>query len=53
VYAVHVVWKLLQFFLSGYECVINIMESVERLGDYPVEYCVLSTFNNEVVSHRG
>jgi len=38
VYAVHVVWELLQFFLSGHEYAMNITELAERPGDCPEEY---------------
>lgn len=42
VYAVHVVWELLQLFLSGHEYAMNITELAERLGDSPEEYSALS-----------
>lgn len=53
VYAVHMVWELLQIFLSGYEYTINITELAERLGDCPEEYSVLSVFKKEVCNHMG
>jgi plasmid replication initiation protein len=49
---VHVVWELLQFFLSGLEYAVNITELAERLGDCPEEYSVLSVFKKEFGNHR-
>jgi hypothetical protein len=51
--AVHVVWELLQFFLSGHEYAMNITELAERLGACPEEYSVCSVFIKEVGSYRG
>lgn len=53
VYTVHVVWELLQFFLSGHEYAINITELTERPGDCPEDYLVLIVFKKEVHNHRG
>jgi plasmid replication initiation protein len=52
VYAVHMVWELLQFFQSGHEYASYITELAERLGGCPEEYSVLSVFKKEVGNHR-
>jgi hypothetical protein len=52
VYAIYVVWELLQFFQSGHEYAFCITELAEGLVECPEEYSVLSVFKKEVGNYR-